>query len=84
MFSSKLETQWFKEFNFQWALEFFSNFKGNNFSSLGIAPASLYIDHLKSVFADYDVKIGCQNIDFQETGARTGEISRLNDKRSGM
>ena len=64
-----------KEFNSQWALEFLSNFKGNNFSSLGIAPASLYIDHLKSVFADYDLKIGCQNIDFQETGARTGEIS---------
>ena len=64
-----------KEFNSQWAHDFLSNFKGNNFSSLGIAPASLYIDHLKGVFADYDVKIGCQNIDFQETGARTGEIS---------
>ena len=50
---------------------------------MGIAPASLYIDHLKSVFADYDLKIGCQNIDFQETGARTGEISALMIKDLG-
>ena len=64
-----------REFNHQWALEFFRNFNGNNFSSLGIAPASLYIDDLKTVLADHDIKIGSQNIDLEETGARTGEIS---------
>ena len=64
-----------KEFNHQWAHEFFRNFNCNNFSSLGIAPASLYIDHLKTLLTDYDIEIGSQNIDLEETGARTGEIS---------
>ena len=64
-----------KAFNTQWALEFFRNFNGNDFSSLGIAPPSLYIEHLKSVIGDHDIKIGSQNIDLEETGARTGEIS---------
>ena len=64
-----------KEFNHQWALEFFRNFNGNNYSSIGIAPASLYIDHLKVVLADHDIKVGSQNIDIEQTGARTGEIS---------
>ena len=64
-----------REFNHQWAIEFFRNLSGNNFSSLGIAPASLYIDHLKHVMVDHDIKIGSQNIDLEETGARTGEIS---------
>ena len=64
-----------REFNHQWALEFSKNFHGENFSSLGIAPASLYIDHLKSIIGDRDIKIGAQNIDLEETGARTGEIS---------
>jgi len=64
-----------KEFNHQWALEFLKNFNGNNFSILGIAPASLYIDHLKTILTDYDIEIGSQNIDLEETGARTGEIS---------
>ena len=66
-----------REFNHQWALEFFRNFIGQNFSYLGIAPASLYIDHLKGVIADHGIKIGAQNIDLEETGARTGEISCL-------
>ena len=64
-----------KEFNHQWALEFFKNFNGQNFSSIGIAPASIYIDHLKKVIADKSIKIGAQNIDLVETGPRTGEIS---------
>ena len=64
-----------KAFNTQWALEFFRNFNGNDFSFLGIAPPSLYIEHLKSVIGDHDIKIGSQNIDLEETGARTGEIS---------
>ena len=64
-----------RAFNTQWALEFFKNFNGHNFSSLGIAPASLYIDHLKGVIAEHDIKIGSQNIDLEETGSRTGEIS---------
>ncbi len=64
-----------REFNHQWALEFYKNFNGQNFSSLGIAPASLYIDHLKDIIGDRGIKIGAQNIDLEETGARTGEIS---------
>ena len=64
-----------KEFNHQWALEFLRNFNGNNFSTLGIAPAALYIDHLKTILTDYNIEIGSQNIDWEETGARTGEIS---------
>ena len=64
-----------KSFNTQWALEFFRNFNGNDFSFLGIAPPSLYIEHLKSVIGDHDIKIGSQNVDLEETGARTGEIS---------
>ena len=64
-----------REFNYQWMLDFSKSFNGKNFSSLGIAPTSLYIDHLKSIIADRDIKIGAQNIDLEETGARTGEIS---------
>jgi triosephosphate isomerase len=64
-----------RKFNHQWAVEFLKNFNGHNFSLLGIAPASLYIEHLKSVIGDHDIKIGSQNIDLEETGARTGEIS---------
>ena len=64
-----------REFNYQWILDFSKSFNGENFSSLGIAPASLYIDHLKSIIGDRDIKIGAQNIDLEETGARTGEIS---------
>ncbi|MBL6701622.1 MAG: triose-phosphate isomerase [SAR86 cluster bacterium] len=64
-----------REFNQQWALEFFKHFNGDNFSSLGIAPASVYIDHLQGIFNNRGIKIGAQNIDFLETGARTGEIS---------
>ena len=64
-----------KAFNTQWALEFFRNFNGNNFSSLGIAPPSLYIDHIKAVLAGHEIKIGSQNIDLEQTGPRTGEIS---------
>ena len=72
-----------KEFNHQWALEFLRNFNGNNFSILGIAPASLYIDHLKTILTDYDIEIGSQNIDLEETGARTGEISASMIKELG-
>ena len=64
-----------REFNQQWTLEFLQHFNGNNFSSVGIAPPSLYIDHLKDTLNDYGIKIGAQNIDCLETGARTGEIS---------
>ena len=64
-----------REFNQQWALEFLKHFNGNNFSPIGIAPASLYIDHLKEILDDHGIKIGAQNIDALETGARTGEIS---------
>ena len=64
-----------KEFNTQWALEFFKNFNGKNFSYLGIAPPSIYIDHIKALLAGQEMKIGSQNIDLEQSGARTGEIS---------
>jgi triosephosphate isomerase len=64
-----------KEFNTQWALEFFRNFNGKNFSYLGIAPPSIYIDHIKAVIAGHEIMIGSQNIDLEQSGARTGEIS---------
>jgi triosephosphate isomerase len=64
-----------KEFNTQWALEFFRNFNGKNFSYLGIAPPSIYIDHIKALLAGHEIKIGSQNIDLEQSGARTGEIS---------
>ena len=35
----------------------------------------VYIDHLQGIFNNRGIKIGAQNIDFLETGARTGEIS---------
>ena len=38
-----------REFNDHWAEEFFKNFSGSNFKSIGIAPASLYIDHFRKV-----------------------------------
>ena len=64
-----------KEFNTQWALEFFRNFNGKNFSYIGIAPPSIYIDHIKALLAGQEIKIGSQNIDLEQSGARTGEIS---------
>ena len=64
-----------KEFNTQWALEFFRNFNGKNFSYLGVAPPSIYIDHIKALLAGQEIKIGSQNIDLEHSGARTGEIS---------
>ena len=63
------------EFNQEWAHEFFKYFDGSNFSSLGIAPAALYIDDLKSALSDCGIEIGAQNIDAEEKGARTGQIS---------
>jgi triosephosphate isomerase len=64
-----------KEFNTQWALEFFRNFNGKNFSYLGVAPPSIYIDHIKGLLAGQEIKIGSQNIDLEQSGPRTGEIS---------
>ena len=64
-----------KAFNTQWALEFFRNFNGKNFSYLGVAPPSIYIDHIKGLLAGQEIKIGSQNIDLEQSGARTGEIS---------
>ena len=64
-----------REFNQQWVLEFLKHFNGNNFQSFGIAPASLYLDHLKEILNNCGIKIGAQNIDYLEAGARTGEIS---------
>ena len=64
-----------REFNQQWTLEFLKHFNGNNFPSFGIAPASLYIDHLQEILNNCGIRIGAQNIDYLEAGPRTGEIS---------
>jgi len=63
------------EFNDQWAENFFKNFSNSNLKSIGIAPASLYIDHIRKVIGDSGIEIGVQNICDVESGARTGEIS---------
>ena len=64
-----------RDFNIKWAHEFFKNFNGQNFSFLGVAPASLYFDHVKGLLGEHGIEIGAQNIDIKNTGARTGEIS---------
>jgi len=64
-----------KTFNAEWTENFLQNFQGNNYSSLGIAPASIYIDDIYERFGGYGINIGSQNIDSEEKGARTGEIS---------
>ena len=64
-----------REFNNKWVDEFLKNFNSQNFPSIGIAPPSLYIDHLQVALGDHVIEIGSQNIDIEEAGARTGEIS---------
>ena len=63
------------EFNNQWVEDFFKNFSSLNPESIGIAPASIYIDHIRKVIGDSGIEIGVQNICDEESGARTGEIS---------
>ena len=71
------------EFNDQWAKDFFKNFSSLNPESIGIAPASIYIDHVKKLIGDSGIKIGVQNICEEESGARTGEISASMIKNLG-
>ena len=42
---------------------------------MGIAPAFIYIDHIRKLIGDSGINIGVQNICEEESGARTGEIS---------
>ncbi len=35
------------QFNDQWAEDFFKNFSSLNSESIGIAPAFIYIDHIR-------------------------------------
>ena len=63
------------EFNDQWVIDFFKNFSSLNPESIGIAPASIYIDHIRKLIGDSGINIGVQNICEEESGARTGEIS---------
>ncbi len=72
-----------REFNNKWVDEFLKNFNSQNFPSIGISPPSLYIDHLQVALGDHAIKIGSQNIDIEEAGARTGEISASMIKDSG-
>ena len=64
-----------KEFNQRWISNFFKYFNGKNFSLLGIAPPSMYLDHLRDLLGKNNVCLGAQNIDEEDSGARTGEIS---------
>ena len=64
-----------KKFNDQWAEDFLENYSNSNPKSIGVAPASLYIDHFTKVIGDIGIKIGAQNICDEESGSRTGEIS---------
>ena len=64
-----------KEFNQRWISNFFKYFNGKDFSLLGIAPPSIYLDHLRDLLGKKNVCIGAQNIDEEDSGARTGEIS---------
>ena len=64
-----------KDFNDQWVEDFFKNFTGSGSKLIGIAPASVYIDHLRKVVGDSGIEIGAQNISEEESAARTGEIS---------
>ena len=63
------------EFCDKWAEEFFKNFSSSNSIEIGIAPTSIYIDHLKKLITDCRIEIGAQNICDEESGSRTGEIS---------
>ena len=64
-----------KEFNQKWISNFFKYFNSHDFSSIGIAPPSMYIDHLRGLLGKNDICLGAQNIDEEDSGARTGEIS---------
>ena len=63
------------EFNDKWSEDFFKNFLNLNPKSIGIAPAFIYIDHMRKVIGDCGIQIGVQNICEEESGARTGEVS---------
>ena len=71
------------QFNDKWVADFFKNFSSLNSESIGIAPASIYIDHIKTVIGDSGIEIGVQNICEEESGARTGEISASMIKNLG-
>ena len=64
-----------KEFNKRWVSNFLKYFSGQDFSLLGIAPPSMYLDHLRDLLGKNNVCLGAQNIDEEDSGARTGEIS---------
>ena len=64
-----------KEFNKRWVSNFLKYFSGQDFSLLGIAPPSMYLDHLRGLLGKNNICLGAQNIDEEESGARTGEIS---------
>ena len=64
-----------KEFNQKWFRDFFKSYKVDDLSFLGIAPPSIYINHLIQLTSDHNIAIGSQNIDIFSSGARTGEIS---------
>ena len=58
-----------------WSQQFLENFNGDNFNSIGIAPSSLHFSLTKDLLLEHGINIGVQNIDVEQFGARTGEIS---------
>ena len=58
-----------------WSQQFLENFNGDNFNSIGIAPSSLHFSLTKDLLLEHGINIGVQNIDVEQSGARTGEIS---------
>ena len=44
------------EFNDQWAEDFFKNFSNLNPKSIGIAPAFIYIDHIRKLIGDRGIQ----------------------------
>ncbi len=64
-----------KDFSNKWIRDFVENFSGNNFEYIGVAPPSIFLDHIKKIAYEYDIAIGSQNVDSENLGPRTGEIS---------
>ena len=62
------------ESNKVWCNRFIERMSSIGSKSIGIAPAHLHFNQIKSDLQDHDIEIGFQDIDI-EGGARTGSIS---------
>ena len=64
-----------KSFSRDWLNSFNDFYQGSSFSSIGIAPPSIFIHDLAKQIDNPGLLIGSQNVDHFHSGARTGEIS---------